>query len=60
MIPGILWAALCYLAQYWLGSFGVALITLGTALLIPNYLGINTYYSLGDNSSFSLWVGEVG
>lgn len=59
-LPALLWAGLTYLGQYWLGSFGVSLISIGTALMIPNYLNINTFYSLVQNSSFVCWVGETG
>ena len=59
-MPVLIWAGLIYLAQYWLGSFGVALLGVGTALLIPNYLVLNTYYSLIENTSFIVWVGDLG
>ncbi len=59
-LPMIVWAGVAYLAQWWLGSFGVALIALGNALLIPSYLGINTYYCLTENASFTIWVGGLG
>jgi len=60
VLPVLVWAGLTYLAQYWLGSFGVSLIGVGTALLIPNYLHLNTYYSLVENASFLVWVGTLG
>lgn len=59
-LPALLWAGLAYLGQHWLGSYGVSLVSVGTALMIPNYLNINTYYSLVENCSFISWVGEVG
>ena len=59
-VPILVWAALTYLGQHWLGSFGVSLIAVGTALLIPCFLGANTFYSLAENCSFAVWIGEVG
>ena len=60
MLPVLVWAGLIYLAQFWLGEFGVSLMGVGAALLIPNYLHFNTYYSLIENSSFIVWVGGLG
>jgi hypothetical protein len=45
-VPMIFWAGITFLGYYWLGSFGLSLMSIGVAILIPNYLGINTYFSL--------------
>jgi len=42
----VVWAAAAFLSYYWLGAYGIALTACGIALLIPNYLGINTYFAL--------------
>jgi Na+/H+-translocating membrane pyrophosphatase len=44
--PVVIWAGVLFLSYFWLGSFGVSLAAVGSALLIPNYLNINTYFSL--------------
>lgn len=56
----LVWAGLTYMGQYLLGSFGVSLVSVGTALLIPSLLSANTFYSLTESASFTIWVGELG
>lgn len=58
-VPIVVWAGVGYLAYFWLGSLGAALSAVGVALLIPNYLAINTYFALVDNASFCVFVGQL-
>ncbi len=58
--PVIIWAGVLFLSYFWLGSFGVSLAAVGSALLIPNYLNINTYFSLVETGSFVTFVGQLG
>lgn len=58
--PVIVWGGILFLSYFWLGSFGVSLATVGAALLIPNYLNINTYFALVETGSFISFVGQLG
>lgn len=58
--PVIIWGGILFLSYFWLGSFGVSLATVGAALLIPNYLNINTYFALVETGSFISFVGQLG
>lgn len=55
----IFWAGISFLSYFWLGSFGISLMNVGIALLIPNYLNINTYFSIVENSCFVAHVGQL-
>lgn len=57
--PVIIWGGILFLSYFWLGSFGVSLATVGAALLIPNYLNINTYFALVETGSFISFVGQL-
>lgn len=56
-LPIIFWSGLTFLSYYWLGGLGVALLSIGIAMMIPNSLGVNTYFALIETSSFITHVG---
>jgi K(+)-stimulated pyrophosphate-energized sodium pump len=58
--PIIVWASLSFLSYFWLGGFGASLMAVGVALLIPNSLAANTYFSSIENASFISYVGQLG
>lgn len=50
-IPIITLTGVGFLAYFWLGSFGVGLLSIGLGMLFPNNLAINTFFVNMENSS---------
>jgi Na+/H+-translocating membrane pyrophosphatase len=51
VIPIVTYASILFLAYFWLGAFGVGLISIGIATLIPNFLGVSIFISVTEISS---------
>lgn len=60
IFPMIAWSGILFLGHFWLGTMGASLVAVGTTLLIPNYLNINTYFSIVETGSFVSFVGQLG
>jgi K(+)-stimulated pyrophosphate-energized sodium pump len=55
-IPIVAWTGIGFLSYYWLGSYGVGLLSIGIASLLPNYLTINTFFASIENASFIAYI----
>lgn len=45
-----------FLANYWLGTFGVGLLAVGFILILPVYMNFSIVYSLLENTSYIAYI----
>lgn len=48
-----------FLGFYWLGTFGIAVIAVGIACLLPNYLAINSFCASTENASMIGFINQL-
>ena len=59
LLPIIVISSIGFLSYFWLGSYGVGLISIGFLTLSPNYICITTFYSVCDNCSFISYINQM-
>lgn len=57
-VPVVFIAGTLFLADYWLGAYGMGLAVVGYLSLLPHYLNGTIIYSSLDNSSYLTYIAQ--
>lgn len=56
VVPVVLMAGTLFLADYWLGAYGMGLAVVGYLALLPHYTNGEIVYSSLENSSYIAYI----